>query len=158
MPQPYDPINRPTGQSGKLAERIGQISKFTGDVAGPTAISRETQQLFQLLQSSPAFASMLRSIMGSGARTEANVAGALGRAGAGTTGIGAISRGVSQSVTGARVGAAQGQLFQGAMQTALESLMQRLQILPALLQERRMLGQGGPKTFLGKLSGGRVGN
>lgn len=114
--------NKPEHMKGTLG---GKGLPFANELLGPQAITDTTQQLFQLMQSSPAFAAMLKSIMGQGQQFNTGVQSALGRTGLSGTGVGAVTGALANSATSNALTQARGQLFSDALQTALQSLMAR---------------------------------
>lgn len=112
------------GKTGKPIRRGLQVGET---VLGPERVAEDTQKLYQLLSSSPAFASLLQGIMRQGQTAQTGIASALGRTGLSGSGIGATVSGLGQTIGQTGASQARGSLFANALQQAIANLSQQLQ-------------------------------
>ena len=162
QPRQDNPFRRYTPQPGGLVTpppppppdpRAGFENAFKGSAKAaeeqgryflrPEAVANETNQLYKLMASSPAFASMLQGIMGQGSQFNTAFQGNLARTGLSGTGVGAISGGLAKGVTGNQIGQARGQLFSEALNTAIQNLTERYRnLVPGTQAVYQRQGQG----------------
>lgn len=132
---------------------------------GPLAIANDTNQLFTLMQNSPMFQNMLRSIMQRGSQMNTGFQSALGRTGLSSSGVGAAVSGLANSATSNAVSGARGEMFSQALQTALQALSERMQMAPTFQEARRaapsfgesLMGGMGPIGAVASMVPGPVG-
>jgi hypothetical protein len=93
---------------------------------GPQQQAMDTQRLYSMLMGSPAFQSMLQNYSLQGNQLGANLTAGLARRGLTGTGVGTVAQGMGQSAAGFAQTGARGDLWQQAMQMALQSLMSRM--------------------------------
>jgi hypothetical protein len=114
------------GQKESQGFHFRQVGRDLEEQYGPKQIARQTLQLYGLLSKSPAFRERLtRGARGvSAARLAAGRAGSI--SGLNTTGLGAIQAGVGASLGADDVNQAQGDLFQMAVNAAMQNIQSRM--------------------------------
>lgn len=145
-PRPATPVPAGTQewerQMGNVAPRSRAGRAESEIYLGPQAIANDTNELFRLLSSSPAFAQMLQSITQQGSQMNTGFQSALGRTGLSSTGIGAAAGGLAKSATSNAMTGARGELFSQALNTALQALSERLAQAQGLSESRRHVSWG----------------
>jgi len=125
------PIN-PRTDADQFRGNVGRAHGGLSEAYGPEALAGQVQQMFQLLSSSPAFASLLRNVQGTASNAQTAIASNLGRTGLSGSGVGAATAGLASQLPATATAQARGDLFGQAMQAALQNLGQRLQALPGI--------------------------
>jgi len=148
------PGRDPLGLQGRLNDPFARALSLTVD---PGLTSGITQNLFRMLSQSPAFQDILRGITQQGSRRETNIQSGLGRTGLSASGVGGVTSGLAKSATANQISGARGDLFSQALQTALQQMGGIPNVLSVLFGEQQDK-RSRPKTFLGKLTQGQVGN
>jgi hypothetical protein len=100
-------------------------------------MSADTMKLFQMLMQSPAFQQLMTNASLQGNQLSQSLTQGLAQRGLTTSGVGTVAQRMGQSMPGYFQGQAKAGLFNQANQSAMESLMQRLQATTQLEQQRR---------------------
>jgi hypothetical protein len=105
----------------------GLDAKTLERLFGAGAISQDTMKLYQMLSQSPQFRQLLLQNSIQGSQFQNQLSGNLAQRGLSTSGIGSIANAAGQSAIQTGETSLRGGLFGEAMDTAMKSLMARLQ-------------------------------
>jgi hypothetical protein len=135
--------------AGKKGERQSIDPAELERLFGTQAIAGETQQLFQLLQSSPMFQNMINQSSIAGTKLANRSQAQQARAGLSGSGFGQFLQQAGKGLSGNLQRQGQAQLFQQALRSALQNIQQR----QGIFAQSRLQQQGTP-SFLGTIGGG----
>jgi hypothetical protein len=119
---------------------------------GPQQQAFDTQKLYAMLMGSPAFQAMLQNYSLQGNQLGQNLTAGMAKRGMTGTGVGTVMQGMGQSAAGFGQTQARGDLWQQAMQMALQSLMGRMGATTDIYKQQQAQG-----SFLGNMFGNLLG-
>jgi len=122
-----------TAGGGRGAKAAGEMQAFFG----PERLATDTLNLYKYLAGNPMFAQILKGAGQAGQTANTGIQSALGRTGLSSSGIGAVTGGLGQSLAANNMNQARAGLFNDAQQQALQLLMGRLGNFPGLAEGYR---------------------
>jgi len=131
------PAPKPPGAEGVFGGG-GRFAKGGGmaqEVAGAPATADAVKQMYTLLASSPAFASMMRSALAGGSQANTAIQSSLGRTGMGSSGIGALTSGLATMLPGQAAQDVRGQTFAQAAGMGGDIISRLVQLFPELAKQ-----------------------
>ena len=157
MPVPIAPLAISGGLSllGGLfggSQNKGLSSEELSRKFGPDVLGAETLKLYNFLAQSPQFRQLLLQNSIQGSQFQNQLSGSLAQRGLSTSGIGSIAGAAGKSAIQTCESALRGGLFGEAMQTSLQSLLQRLQAYSGG-QQQQMGQPTGMQNLLGSSLG-----
>lgn len=103
-----------------------RLLRMLQERTSPGALTKETQQLYQMMLNSPAFSASMRNMLGGVSSARTGMASALANRGLTSTGIGSITQGAGSSLAGFGMSNLYSDYYKQAMQKATELMQMRI--------------------------------